>query len=680
MAELDFRSKGAKRTKLCRAINSKMKEFDRLLGSGALNKSDLNQESMECAGLYVSTDGDIKKGECQNERDRDDGTASLHYISHKIADQNRDNNDEDSSSENSDDGTGSQDENGNDSDNFNEGSIAMWALEGNISHQNVRKLLKIIKSHPCHRHWPSDPRTLFGTVRHVNVKSMPPGCYYHFGLENGLLQFMVKENYKKSSIMLAFGIDGLSLSKSSGSQFWPILCMVKSVKSKPIFLVGLYHGYAKPSDSNVFLSDLVAELVKLDSGIKTGNSVVKIEVSTFICDAPAKSYILNTKSHTGYSSCTKCTIHGQYEENRVCFLDCECPSRTNEDFLRQKDDDHHTGFTILTQIPNFDIINNFPIDYMHNTCLGVMKRLLQIWMQWGKGNSKISHSDIKKMSLVLEQWKDCWPSDFARNPRSMNEVHRWKATEFRKFLLYLGPILLRKCFRLLEADKRFVHFLVLHVAMRILTSPQLIQHVIYAKNLLTLFVEKFSLFYGNHMVSYNVHGLIHIADDAGKHGTLDEFSAFPYESFMQPLRRMVRKAEKPLHQVVRRVSEGGVFLAGNEKKSAFEENLATKLNLSDKSNRDNCCLLKDGSVVVITKLPSVSGCEEGHLLKLITGKRFLSKRNLYENPCASSILNTYEVENLSKKEKTWPLHDVAVKMVCLPIEKARFVVIPLLHN
>lgn len=35
------------------------------------------------------------------------------------------------------------------------------------------------------------------------------------------------------------------------------------------------------------------------------------------------------------------------------------------------------------------------------------------------------------------------PSEFARRPRSINEVKLWKAVEFRNFLLYTGPIVLR---------------------------------------------------------------------------------------------------------------------------------------------------------------------------------------------------------------------------------------------
>jgi len=35
------------------------------------------------------------------------------------------------------------------------------------------------------------------------------------------------------------------------------------------------------------------------------------------------------------------------------------------------------------------------------------------------------------------------PNDFVRRPRSIRDVKQWKAVEFRNFLLYTGPVVLR---------------------------------------------------------------------------------------------------------------------------------------------------------------------------------------------------------------------------------------------
>lgn len=58
--------------------------------------------------------------------------------------------------------------------------------------------------------------------------------------------------------------------------------------------------------------------------------------------------------------------------------------RTNESFVQQTDKNHHTGWSPLLDL-NVDMINWFPLDYMHLVLLGVFKRLLGIWKgSWNK--------------------------------------------------------------------------------------------------------------------------------------------------------------------------------------------------------------------------------------------------------------------------------------------------------
>ncbi|ODM88991.1 hypothetical protein Ocin01_17691, partial [Orchesella cincta] len=57
------------------------------------------------------------------------------------------------------------------------------------------------------------------------------------------------------------------------------------------------------------------------------------------------------------------------------------------------------------------------------------------------------------------------------------------------------------------------------------------------------------------MLTYNMHSLQHIHLDCKIHGSVDNFSAFEFESYMQVLKRLVRSNRLHLSQVVKRVQE-----------------------------------------------------------------------------------------------------------------------------
>lgn len=77
----------------------------------------------------------------------------------------------------------------------------------------------------------------------------------------------------------------------------------------------------------------------------------------------------------------------------------------------------------------------------------------------------------------------------------------------------------------------------------------------YANDILVLFVTHFGQLYGPKFLSYNAHCLVHLADDAKKHGLLDKFSAFKYENHLYKLKRLLRKPTCHLNQIVKRFSE-----------------------------------------------------------------------------------------------------------------------------
>lgn len=120
------------------------------------------------------------------------------------------------------------------------------------------------------------------------------------------------------TLYLSINIDGVPLFKSSGSSLYPILTSIPC--SQQIFLIGCYHGYKKPEDFNDFLKDFVDEIIDLiTTGYHCRGKTYNIKIDKLICDAPAKAAVLNIISHTGYYSCTKCTVKGANKLYRTYF-------------------------------------------------------------------------------------------------------------------------------------------------------------------------------------------------------------------------------------------------------------------------------------------------------------------------------------------------------------------------
>lgn len=258
-------------------------------------------------------------------------------------------------------------------------SLAKWAVSQNITLSAFSSLLKILKNHKCFKNIPVDARTvlkIWKSNQSNDIKVVPPGLYYHFGIANGLNSLGEFLGNFGDVIQLVIGTDGLPLTKSSSSTFWPILAYARYPSMQYIFLIGLFWGKEKPQSCNDFLTDMVCELkVLYINGMQTPYGKKIVVVDRFCCDSPAKSFILSVKGHSGYSSCTRCTVEGERINNTTCFLGTNFPKTTHINFLNHTDEEHHTTsiIPIITKVPNINIVENFSLDYMHLVCLGVMK-------------------------------------------------------------------------------------------------------------------------------------------------------------------------------------------------------------------------------------------------------------------------------------------------------------------
>jgi len=332
--------------------------------------------------------------------------------------------------------------------------LAQWALLHKIPHTAVNSLLHLLRKHKCFLHSPKDARTLLHTkpAQIQSIRDVQPGKYHHFGLEVGMLRHLSHENTLQTEIKVVIGLDGLPIAKSNSNQFYPILAYMRPT-SNIVFLVGLYFGTEKPSDSNEFLKDFVNE-TKLTHGILIENKLYKVKIDVFCCDTPAKAFILRIKSHNGFFSCSRCEIEGEYKSNRVCFPYSKPNRRPNKRihtrYLAKSQNRHHLASitnSCDTEIPGLNIVHNFSLDYMHLVCLGVTKKLILLWMK-GPLSVRLPSWKIKELSSLSLNLKPSFACEFARKPRRLEDIFRWKVTELRTFLLYIGPVILKGVYKI----------------------------------------------------------------------------------------------------------------------------------------------------------------------------------------------------------------------------------------
>lgn len=182
-------------------------------------------------------------------------------------------------------------------------------------------------------------------------------------------------------------------------------------------------------------------------------------------------------------------------------------------------------------------------------------------MRGKRKNTKLSSGQVEQISLKMLSLKQFIPREFARKPRSLLEVDRWKATEFRQFLLYTGQFALKD----ILSDNLYKHFMCLCVSMSILVSENLAnQHLDYAHQLLRYFVEGCKDLYGEEFIVYNVHSLIHLKEDVAKYKSLDNCAAWMFENYMQQIKKKVRSGANPAAQIVKRIQEGQGGEIGNK--------------------------------------------------------------------------------------------------------------------
>jgi hypothetical protein len=583
-------------------------------------------------------------------------------------------------------------------------NLAAWVVKNRIKREATESLLNdVLKRHHCHASLPKTRRTLVQTPSEAVVtRVVPPGHYFHFGIENGI-KIALKQTYLTidniDNLLLMVNMDGLSLTNSSRSEFWPILCDVVSLPGSKIFNIGTFHGTGKPDSSALYLRDFIAELVQLvTNGYLHEGKILPVRLHALVCDVPAKALITEVIGHAGYESCYKCEIRGERIDNNMCFPTTENILRTDESFRNQRTPHHHHAHSELERVPHFNMIVNVPYDYMHLIVLGSSKALLTFLFR--TSHIRLPRAIIDTISLNLVGCSPFIPCEFARKPRELTYFERFKATEHRLILLYLYPILFKDFDGHADYNDTYILLMCLHTAIRILCSVNeqtQEEEITYARELLLFFIESYITIVHRKHVTGNIHALVHIVDDVRVFGSLENTSAFRFENELRHLKMLLSCSNKPLEQLVKRVQEknnvlmihrtpvpvdlsfinphnDGPLLAATKNPQYCKIKIKNLYTLTI-SRPDNCCTLHDGTVVVIENF--AHSVEDNR--PVIIGRQFNTLENLFTQPRDSSDFEIYRAKDAGV-QSIWNVVTIKHKNLKIHINDDWYAIMPMIHT
>lgn len=333
--------------------------------------------------------------------------------------------------------------------------------------------------------------------------------------------------------------DGVPVFNSSNVSIYPIQFIINElparIRKKHVILSALWCGPGKPKFS-VFFKDTIEQLATLSRDgfdwILKGNLVSStVDLIATAVDSVARGPLQNIIQFNGHCGCSWCELSGENFSPgcHVYRFFLALTRRTKDSFAACADEAEASGepvigvrgHSILEQLPHFNIIDSCVFDSMHAIDLGVVRQLARLWFKTTNSQSRwYIKPYIEDLNLKLRNIYP--PSNITRLPRKIQDRAYWKASEWRNFLLFYGPLVLKDVL----PSRFYKHFLLLSESVYILSQNYITQIELFKARLkIEKFVKDFEKLYGLRNMSFNVHILLHACDTVSQWGPLWAYSA-----------------------------------------------------------------------------------------------------------------------------------------------------------
>lgn len=380
------------------------------------------------------------------------------------------------------------------------------------------------------------------------------------------IEFEKSQDKYNNSFVLPL-TDGIKVFNSTTKSIWPIQVYLNFLRPQirytpaNVIVVALHDG---EPDMRTFFYPFLNELrtIKEQGGLniqKNGKTINFLPlIISCTADLPAKADIQSMVGHSGYFGCGYCYHKGElikknYKSKSVVrYVSRDSLLRTHSDTLntyRKMKSEPMNGIksvSCMIAASDFDLINGYSLDYMHCALLGVMRKLMDLWLN--SCNHAEPYYILKKRQVVLSNRIVSIKSlsEITRKPRSLFDRNDFKANEFRTLLLYILRYSLVD-----QLPMRYIeHFQLFSSAIYLLMSEKVTQEdVSIAECRLKKFANKFEDFYGKQNVTMNVHLLNHMANSVRHLGPLWAQSAFTFETNNGVIVRLNNAKKDILHNI-----------------------------------------------------------------------------------------------------------------------------------
>lgn len=383
----------------------------------------------------------------------------------------------------------------------------------------------------------------------------------------------------KNTISLTWNTDGKPLFKSSKYSVWPLyfvineLPFIDRLKQENMLLAGLWYGKVKPAMHTylepfaIALRDLETTGIQVHPPASITPVTLKVILLLGTCDKPAKCMVQNFMQFNGEYGCSRCLNPGKNIKigksghTHVYPFETNISLRTHEhtkECAKQAKDSGQAvhgvkGLSWFSTLPTFDLIRGTMIDYMHTVCArksGVVCLLLNLWFN-SKNSSKPWYIGKFRRSIDNSLLKIKPPNVVSRVPRSITEKDKWKASEFRNWLLFYSVPLLQGILLPLYFNHYLIFVSAMYTLLQASISPE---DLITAEALLYVFVQKMGVLYGERTMTSNVHDLLHLPQCVRDGGPVFHYSCFFFEDFNRRIANFFHGTQEIPQQIMSRAA------------------------------------------------------------------------------------------------------------------------------